>query len=111
MILKRRPRGPIIKVFRTITDYLFQWLRSAPSVGDVSRGLRDGVHVCVHVFMCVFTYRVTCGHSFLKVNSDKIHTITAFYENLFFVLPFLLLVVTFYLDFFFFNFLHHSIYF
>lgn len=24
--------GTIIKIFRTITDYLFQWLHSAPSV-------------------------------------------------------------------------------
>lgn len=87
--------GPIIKIFGTITDYLFQWVRSAPSVEDVSRGLRDGVHVCVYVFMYVFTHRVTCGHSFLKVNTDKIHTITAFYENQFFVLPFLLLILTF----------------
>lgn len=108
-----RTEGPIIKIFGTITDYLFRWLRSAPSVGDVSRGLRDAVHVCVHVFMCVFTYRATCGHSFLKVNRDKIHTITAFYENRFFVLPFFLLVVACFILILFLKkkFLHHLIYF
>lgn len=49
-----RTEGPIIKMFGTITDYLFQWLRSAPSVGDVSRGLRDGVHVCACFYVRVY---------------------------------------------------------
>lgn len=29
--------GMMIKIFRTITDYLFQWLHSAPSVEEQGR--------------------------------------------------------------------------
>lgn len=52
MIFKWQP-GTIIKIFRTITDYLFQWLHSAPSVKERGRGWVV-LFTCVCVYVCVY---------------------------------------------------------